>query len=221
LREAEDTRVNKNLSNGYFAVTRLTGEAGKQCSKIKTKAMEFLEIKNKIIEEVNSALDKVEKADVFANAIISSDKIFVAGAGRSKLIIEAFAQRLGHLGLKAYVVGEVIQPPASKGDFLIVASGSGKSVFPLSIAKKAKEIGMKVALITAEKKSPIAEISDLVICIPAGSKFCSCEEMASFQPLGSLFEQCLLIFCDAVIIIIQKAKKISTQILRKNHANLE
>lgn len=183
--------------------------------------MDFLKIKKRIIGEIDSALSKVGKADVFANVIISSDKIFVAGAGRSKLIIETFAQRLRHLGLNAYVVGEVIQPPASKGDLLIIASGSGKSVFPMSIAKKAKEIKMKIALITAEKKSPITQISDLVIYIPASSKFYSCKKTASFQPLGSLFEQCLLIFCDAVVIIIQKTKKISTEILRKNHANLE
>jgi 6-phospho-3-hexuloisomerase len=202
-------------------LTRLAGEAGKQCSKIKTITMDFLEIKKKIIESVDSTLNKVEKADVFADAIISSDKIFVAGAGRTKLIIEAFAQRLRHLGLNAHVVGEVIQPPASKRDLLIVASGSGESVFPLSIARKAKALGMNIALITAEKNSSIERIADLVIYIPAGSKFFRRKETASSHLLGSLFEQCLLIFCDAVTVIIQKTKKISTQTLYKNHANLE
>lgn len=182
--------------------------------------MDFLEIKEKVIKEISSTLDKVGKVDELVAEIVSASKVFVVGSGRSKLIIEAFAQRLRHLGLNVYVVGAVIQQPASKGDLLIVASGSGESVFPLSIARKAKALEMNIALITAEKSSPVACIADLTVYIPAPTKFTR-SKAEVFQPLGSLFEQCLLIFCDAVVIIIQKTKKISTQILQKNHANLE
>jgi len=178
--------------------------------------MDSIGVKNKIIESVKAALDKVEKTDIFVDTIVSASKIFVVGSGRSKLIIECFAQRLRHLGMDVHIVGEILQPSASKGDLIIVASGSGDSIFPLSIAQKAKRIGMKVILITAEKNSPIAEISDLIIHIPIPSK-----KRMDFQPLGSLFEQCLLIFCDAVAVMIQKAKKISKQTLWEKHANLE
>jgi len=183
--------------------------------------MDFSEIKKKIIESVGLTLDKVEKTDVFVDAIISAKKIFVVGSGRSKLIIESFAQRLRHLGLNAYIAGEILQPPASNGDLLIAASGSGESIFPASIAKKAKEIGMKIALITAERSSSIAKISDLVIYIPAPSKGAYPKETTNFQQLGSLFEQCLLIFCDTMAIIIQKTKNIPAETLHKNHTNLE
>lgn len=196
--------------------------------------MDFLEIKKKVIKEIGSTLDKVEKVDKLVEAIISSGKIFVVGAGRTKLMIEAFAQRLSHLGFDAYVVGETIQPPASKKDLLIVASGSGESIFPLSIAKKAREIGMKVALITARKNSPISKIADFIIHIPAparphscilqecrGEKFDSYRQKKSFQPLGNLFEQSLLILCDIVAIILQKKKGLSVKNLREYHTNLE
>jgi len=183
--------------------------------------MNFLEIKKKIIESVGLTLDKVEKTDIFVDAIISAQKIFVVGSGRSKLIIESFAQRLRHLGLNAHIAGEILQPPASKDDLLIVASGSGESIFPASIAKKAKEIGMKIALITADENSSIERISDLTVYIPAPSKVAYSKETTDSQPLGSLFEQCLLIFCDTAAVIIQKTKNISTETLYKNHANLE
>ncbi|MDD5454101.1 MAG: SIS domain-containing protein [Candidatus Ratteibacteria bacterium] len=183
--------------------------------------MDFLQIKNKVLESVNCALDKVGETDVFVDAIISANKVFVVGSGRSKLIIESFAQRLKHLGLDVNIVGEILQPPASKADLLIVASGSGESVFPVSIAQKAKKIGMKIVLITAERNSSIGKISDLIICIPASSKAAYPKKITGFQPLGSLFEQCLLIFCDIAAIIIQKTKNIPSETLFENHANLE
>ena len=183
--------------------------------------MDFLEIKGKVIREIDSTLDKVEKVDELVEEIISANKVFVVGSGRSELMLEAFAKRLGHLGLDVHVVGETIQPPASKGNLLIVASGSGKSVFPLSIAKKAKEIGMKVALITARKDSEISRISDLTVYIPASIKLDSPTEKLSFQPLSNLFEQCLLILCDITAILIQKKKGLKDNDLLKYHTNLE
>jgi 6-phospho-3-hexuloisomerase len=183
--------------------------------------MDFLEVKRKVIEEISSTLDKVEKTDTLVEVIISARKIFVVGAGRAKLAIEAFAKRLGHLGFDVHVVGETVQPPASKGDLLIVSSGSGESIFSLSIAKKAREIGMKIALITARKNSEISSISDLVIYIPASIKLDSPEKKKSFQPLSNLFEQSLLIFCDIVAILVQEKKGLLGKDLKEYHANLE
>ncbi len=193
----------------------------KECGRMMAGKMDFVEIKEKVIKEIASTLDKVEKVDELVEAILSSNKVFVVGAGRTKLMIEAFAQRLRHLGIDTHVVGETIQPPASKGDLLIVASGSGESIFPLGIAKKAKEIGMKIALITARENSPISRISDFIIHIPATIKLDSYKDKKSFQPLGSLFEQSLLIFCDIIIIIIQEKKGLLGKNLREYHANLE
>lgn len=183
--------------------------------------MDFKEIKKKVVKEIACTLDKVEKADKLVDIIISSSKVFVVGAGRSKLIIEAFAQRLQHLGISAHIAGETIQPPASKKDLLVVASGSGESIFPISIAKKAREIGMIITLITARKNSSISKIADVIIHIPAPVKFASRKDKKSFQPLGNLFEQSLLVFCDIIAILIEKKKGLSRKNLQKYHANLE
>ena len=58
-----------------------------------------------ILDNIKSAEDYLdEKAiDEFENIIISSKNIFVTGAGRSGLAAKAFAMRLMHLGLSAYV----------------------------------------------------------------------------------------------------------------------
>ncbi|MCK4905404.1 SIS domain-containing protein [bacterium] len=183
--------------------------------------MDFLEIKERVIKEISSTLDKVEEANELVEEIVSASKVFVVGSGRTKLMIEAFAKRLGHLGVDAHVVGAIVQPTASKDNLLIIASGSGKSLFPLSIAKKAKEINMRIALITDRKESEISKISDLTVYIPASIKQDSPTEKKSFQPLNNLFEQSLLIFCDIIAILIQKKKGLENQELLKRHANLE
>lgn len=183
--------------------------------------MAFLKIKKKVIKEIDSTLGKVKKVDALLEAVVSARKVFVVGTGRTKLMIEAFAQRLRHLGIDANVVGEVIQAPASKDDLLLVASGSGESVLPLCIAARARKIGMKIGLITARKKSSISKVADFSIYIPAPMKFDSYKDKRSFQPLGSLFEQSLLLLCDILIILIQKKKGLSRKYLRKYHANLE
>lgn len=183
--------------------------------------MDFIEIKRKIIGEISTALDEIEGVDILVEEIISSKKIFIVGAGRAKLMIEAFAKRLGHLGVNVHVVGEIVQPPASKGDLLIVASGSGGSVFPLSIAQKAKKMGVNVVSITACKNSKISEVSNSIIYIPAKTKSFSHKKEKSSQPLGNLFEQSLLIYCDIVAMLIQEKKGLLERDLREKHTNLE
>ena len=182
--------------------------------------MDFLGIKGKVIEEIKDALSKVgkKKAEVLIKMLLSAEKVFVAGTGRSALMMKSFAKRLKHLNLDVYVVGETIEPPATERDLLILASGSGESILPLGIARIARRIGTRVVLITAKKNSRIAKLADFVICIPAPTKF---SEKKSFQPLGNLFEQSLLLFCDTVAILIQKKKRISNRELLEHHANLE
>ncbi len=185
--------------------------------------MDFFEIKDKVVGEIGNVLSTIKKKEVkrLVEALLSAEKVFVAGAGRTMLMMEAFAKRLNHLKVDVHVVGEIIEPPATKKDLLIVASGSGESTIPLEVAKTTKKIGTQVALITARKESRIARIADIVVCIPAPTKLGPSKEAKSFQPLGNLFEQSLLLFCDVVAMFVQKRQGLSNRDLLKHHANLE
>ena len=55
------------------------------------------------------------------------------------LALQCVCKRFAHLGIKAHCVGEINEPAIKKDDLLIVGSGSGGSLFPLGIAKKARE----------------------------------------------------------------------------------
>lgn len=119
-------------------------------------------------------------------------KIICAGAGRSLLMIRAFAMRLMHMGMKAYVAGETVTPAIREGDVLLIGSGSGETNALKGMAKKAKDQGAYLVVITRNRKSTLASMADQVLYIPIeyGS--------AGLQPGGSTFEQGMLLLMDAL-----------------------
>ena len=85
-------------------------------------------ILKKILEELmeNAKQIRQEELEQFADKIQEGSRIFVAGAGRSGFVARAFSNRLMHLGLTVYFVGEPTTPSIQKGDLLVIVSGSGK-----------------------------------------------------------------------------------------------
>jgi 6-phospho-3-hexuloisomerase len=188
--------------------------------------MNTVEISLAILKELEQALGQIdaEKSEALAETIIAVDRIFVAGAGRSLMMIRGLAMRLMHLRFKAYVVGETITPAIEAGDLLIIGSGSGETATLSVMANKAKEVGAKLALITIYPESTIGKLADLVIQIRAVTpKSDQDSGSKSIQPGANLFEQSLLLFCEAIVIRIIEKKQIqnSNAILMQTHANLE
>jgi 6-phospho-3-hexuloisomerase len=133
---------------------------------------------------------------------------------------QCFAKRLTHLGFETYVVGETTVPSISKNDLLIVASGSGKTLATVNVVKLAKLKKVKVNLITANSKSILSEIADVTIEIPCITKFDKSRK-DSIQPLNTLFEQCLLVFFDLVVLMLKEKLKITEKEMLARHSNLE
>ena len=139
-------------------------------------------------------------------------------------MIRGLAMRLMHLGFKAYVVGETVTPAIEPGDLLIIGSGSGETATLTVIANKAKKVGAKLALITIFPKSTIGKLADIVVQIVAATTMSDQDSGAkSIQPGANMFEQSMLLFCDATVIRIIDRNKIedSNTVLMKRHANLE
>ena len=176
-----------------------------------------------ILDECRLALSKVDPAVVehLIEALLSADKIFFTGVGRVLLSLQAMAKRFGHLGLKTYCVGQITEPAITKNDLLIVGSGSGESLIPVAIAKKAKGFGAKIAHIGSNSKSSLKPITDIFVCIPVRTKLFRPDEIDSQQAMTSLFEQCLLIFGDAIAGMIIRRQQLKIKELWQYHANLE
>ena len=160
--------------------------------------------------------------DPFIDAIQEADGIFVSGAGRSGMMMRSFAMRLMHLGLNVSVVGETVTSRISKSNFLIIGSGSGATESLVNHARRAEEVGAKVGLITIHVRSLIAELADMIITIPAPSpKLSGNIGFRSAQPMGALFEQCLLISLEAIIMETMVRTGQDSGKMFTRHANLE
>lgn len=185
-----------------------------------------------IAEQVSSAIDELDEAQVndFVQALLKSKRVFVIGAGRSGLVVKAFAMRLMHLNKDTYVVGETITPSIREGDILVAVSGSGETSLVVSAATIAKKIGARLAAVTSYPNSSLGRISDLIVTLPGRVKtesttdFMKRElagEYAPVAPLGTLFEVTALTFMDAVISGLMVALGKKEEDLLARHATIE
>lgn len=186
--------------------------------------MHYSEARETLAAELNLAVGSVDEnaAEKLAELICGSEKVFVVGVGRVLLMLQAFAKRLCHLGIEANFVGAIDEPAITDKDLLIVGSGSGESAVPLAIVKIAKKYGARVAHIGSNAQSSMTDYEDLFVRIPCRTKLALADEINSSQPMSSLFEQSLLLFGDALAMMIIDKKNITDiHALWKKHANLE
>jgi len=180
---------------------------------------------SEVLKELGSALPAISDDEIesFVGLILSASRIFLSGAGRSRLAVMAFCMRLMHMGFNAHMVGEVTTPGIEPGDLLIIGSGSGETSTLSCHATKAKDIGASLALITISPQSSIGRLADVVIQIHAPSpKAAGTGSITeSIQPMGALFEQSLFLLLDVVILLLMESKKDSSANMFKKHANLE
>ena len=169
----------------------------------------------RITGELNDVLAKVSGEDVerAARSILAHERVFVGGAGRTGLMLKAFAMRLMQIGRTVYAAGEVVTPAVEEGDLVYLASASGSTRSVLLYAETAVKAGADLFVVTASEDSPLSKIHAPDVLLP-----CNCEGgTASGQRLGSLFEQVLLLFCDAVVLALPSDE----DTMRRRHANLE
>jgi len=182
-------------------------------------------VNEQILAEVNACVCQVSTESLAqAEALMeAATRIFVAGAGRSGLCMRALGMRLMHLGQTVYVVGETTTPSIAATDLLIIASGSGRTVSLLAIAEQARRHNAKILLFTTDVTSPMAELADHLVLIPAPSFRMTEGERGtvSVQPLGTLFEQSLFILCDSLILSMMRESGVGAAQMFERHANLE
>jgi 6-phospho-3-hexuloisomerase len=176
-----------------------------------------------ILDEVSYVLNKVndEQANLLVDEILKANKIVVCGAGRVGMAIRGFGMRLGHLGLRAYTLGDSTVPCISKNDLLIVASGSGETQTIYEIVNIASKNGSRVVSITGNPESRIGKLSNCIVTIPAPSKTKPVKGFVSMQPMTTLNEQCLSIFFDALCLKLMDVMNETHDTMWARHSNLE
>ena len=179
---------------------------------------------SQVIEELDKTLKSIrsEELEKLVEAILQADQVFFVGVGRVMLALQCVCKRLAHLGIKAHYVGEITEPAIKKEDLLIVGSGSGGSLFPLGIAKKARAtVDCKIVHIGSNPNSEMKDIADFIVRIPVRTKYYLDDEIDSCQPMTSLFEQSVLLVGDILAKMIIEQKQLDMKSLWQYHANLE
>jgi len=177
-----------------------------------------------VLNELEKTLESVDASSLerLSLEIFKADQVFLVGVGRVMLALECMCKRLAHLGIKAHCVGEITEPAIKKEDLLIVGSGSGASLFPLGIAKKARSIAnCTIVHIGSNPNSEMKDIADFMIRIPVRTKNYLEDEIDSCQPMTTLFEQSVLLIGDILAKIIIEQKQLDMKSLWQYHANLE
>ena len=157
---------------------------------------------------------------VVADHLAGAGRVFVAGAGRSGLVLRMAAMRLMHLGLVVHVAGDTTTPAISAGDLLLVASGSGTTSGVVKAAETAAKAGARIAAFTTNPESPLANLADALVVIPAAQKT-DHGSSVSRQYSGSLFEQVLFLATEALFQTLWENTEEPAEQLWLRHANLE
>lgn len=173
-------------------------------------------------DEITDTAAKINEQQVadLARHLSHPGRVFVAGAGRSGLVLRMAAMRLMHLGLTVHVAGDTTTPAISSGDLLLVASGSGTTSGVVKAAETAAKAGARIAAFTTNPDSPLAGLADAVVVIPAAQKTDHGSSVTR-QYSGSLFEQVLFLTTEAVFQSLWDNTDVPAEELWLRHANLE
>lgn len=151
----------------------------------------------------------------FVEVLARAQQIVVAGRGRSGMMAQAFARRLGQMGLRAWALDDSTVPRLGAGDVLVACTGSGTTPTVLSLMGTARSGDAAVLAVTrAPAKPEVVAVSDVTVelAVPTGGKG---------YPLGTLFEASLLAFLDLMVVGLLAALGKTESELGARHTNLE
>lgn len=174
-----------------------------------------------VLQEINEVMHQVDQKqiDQVADIITKNKRIFVLGSGRSGFMAKSFAMRLMHLGYQVYVIGETITPSIEKGDVLVSVSGSGKTDSVVKLTQKAQILGVKIVVVTSNKKSPLTKAANQVMIVPGATK--NGDGIKSIQLLSTLFDQSVHIVLDILCLKLSKREKVTNIDAKAEHNNME
>ncbi|MFV0381966.1 MAG: 6-phospho-3-hexuloisomerase [Breznakia sp.] len=177
-----------------------------------------------IIDELlthSKTIDEVQLSES-VKLILEADRIFVGGAGRSGFVGRAFANRLMHLGLDMFFVGDATTPSIREGDVLFIISGSGNTAGFVNNARVAKKEKAKIITMTIFPENTIGQLADLCVVLAGCTyKADNKKQVVSKQLLGSMFEQLSWISCDAIAMELGKKLNQTSETMQYRHANME
>lgn len=177
----------------------------------------------RVLDELRDALSRIDPMEVEAvvAAIVRARTIHVIGVGREGLMARAFTMRLMHASLSAHWVWDDTTPAIGVGDLLVVVSGSGEIGHIDHVARRAEENGATLCVVTANPRGVTAERADVRLTVPGSAYGAHDDVVQSIQPMGTLFEQALLVAFDLILLDVIDVTGIGVDRLGARHRNVE
>ena len=187
--------------------------------------MDYKETYEKILGEYRQVFERVDQDNMraFIDEVKAHDRIFLIGVGREGMATRAFAMRLMHMGKEIHWIWDDTTPSIGEGDLLIATLGDGCIGHINYICERATEAGAMIYVVTGSPSGDTAKnVADKVFFVPAAVYRGTDDVVPSFQPMGNLFEQCLLILFDIIIMtIVDETPGLTFEKMSKNHRNVE
>ncbi|MEJ8788338.1 SIS domain-containing protein [Dorea sp. ICN-14282] len=187
--------------------------------------MEYQEIYRKIQEEHRQVFEKMDQENMreFMDEIKKHPRIFFIGVGREGMTTKAFAMRLMHMGKEIHWIWDDTTPAIKEGDLLVATLGDGRIGHIDYVCRRAKEAGAMIYVVTGSPSGETAKnVADKVFFVPASVYRGTDEVVPSFQPMGNLFEQCLLLMFDIIVmLIVDETPGLTFEGMAENHRNIE
>lgn len=187
--------------------------------------MNYEEMYTTILKEHKEVYEKLDQNSMreFIDTVKKHDRIFLIGVGREGMATRAFAMRLMHMGKEIHWIWDDTTPGIEKGDLVIATLGDGKIGHINYICERAKEAGGIIYVVTGSPSGDTAKnLADKVFFVPAAVYRGTDDVVPSFQPMGNLFEQCLLIVFDMVVMtIVEETPDLSFEKMSHRHRNVE
>ena len=170
-----------------------------------------------VFRDLKRILEAVPAEDTrrFVLAIRDARRVFMYGLGRSGLVARMFGMRLVHLGREATIVGDTTTPAIREGDLMISCSRTGRSPILHHAVRLAHKEGARVAAVVGMEEAQLARKADLVVRLPLEAA-----KGEKDQPMGSLFEQALLLYLDQIVLCLMAELKKTVEDMERVHSNL-
>lgn len=187
--------------------------------------MEYTDLYKIIQQEHTAVFEKIDRDNLnrFIKTVKKYNRIFLIGVGREGLATRSFAMRLMHMNKEVHWIWDDTTPNIQKGDLLIATLGDGQIGHIDYVCRKAKEAGAYLYVVTGSPTGKTAaELADAVFFVPASVYRGTDDVVPSVQPMGNLFEQCLFIMFDIVVMmIVDSSENITFEKMSGRHRNVE
>ena len=187
--------------------------------------MDYKETYEKILAEHRQVYERLDQAGMreFIEEVKKHDRIFLIGVGREGMATRAFAMRLMHMGKEIHWIWDDTTPSIGEGDLLIATLGDGRIGHINYVCERAKEAGAMIYVVTGSPSGDTAKnLADKVFFVPAAVYRGTDDVVPSFQPRGNLFEQCLFVVFDIIVMtIVDETEGLTFEKMSKRHRNIE